>query len=154
MKFLTLTSMPQEPVWSQAVLTKHAGYTMFQLLNVRMYWRVMRGKFPRSFTIHKAIRFFQLGLIRPRECGTLKPENYYKLWRVMKIKSFLACSTMKEIRLSRVLKITHARSGGILRFTKISELKDSRFVSVFLSFKFITWIQIYLFLVRLSESIY
>ena len=106
---------------------KLVGFTVCQLLLVRQYWKVMKDKFQRLSSTHKATRFYQQDLIKQPDFGTHKQESFCKLWKVTRTKYFLVCLTTKEILSLQVRKTIHAKSGGIHRFTKINDLTLSVF---------------------------
>lgn len=116
MKFSILTLMLLEQVWLQAVLIKHAESITYQHSHALGFSKAMRVKSLRSFSTLKVTKSFQQVLIKWPDFGICKQVNVFKSFKAMKIKSFHVCSTMKVILLSQVLKITHARFGGILKF--------------------------------------
>jgi len=85
----------------------------------------MKGRSLRSFSTLKAIRFFQQALTRPLDCGMPKLENAFKLWRVMRTKSFRVCLTTKVTQLSQDLRTTLAEYGETAKYTRKSELKTT-----------------------------
>ena len=124
-----------EPAWSLVVLIRLAEFTTLQLSSVLAYWRDMRGKFPRSFLIPKATRFFRLVLIKLQECGTSNQANVCKYLRVMRIKFFRVCSTTKETQSSQVQRTTLVRFGGIHKCIRTNEPRAKKQIK---NFKFIT----------------
>lgn len=116
MKFLILTLMQSEQVWLQAVLIKHAEFITSQHSHAPEFSKAMRVKSLRSFSTLRVTKSSQQVLTKWPDFGIYKQVNVFKFFKAMKIKYFHVCSTMKVILLSQVLKITHVRFGGILKF--------------------------------------
>ena len=91
---------------------------MFQLLLALMFLKDMKDKFRKQFSIHKAVKFYQQDSIKLLDYGMLRLERIYKFWKDMRMKSFHANSTMKEIPLLQGQRITPAKCGETVKLIR------------------------------------
>jgi hypothetical protein len=73
----------------------------------------MKAKFPKLCSTLKERKFFLQVSTKLPEFGMFKVESSSKCLKVMKMKFFLACLTMKETLLSQDQKIIPAKFGGM-----------------------------------------
>lgn len=120
-KFQTSTSTLSEQVLLQVVLIRHAVFIMFRPLPAQEFWRDMKVKFRKLFSIHKETKYYLQDSIKQQGFGMLKQAANCKFQKVTRMKSFLACLTMKVTLLLQAQKITLAKFGEILKSIRKSE---------------------------------
>lgn len=91
---------------------------MFQLLLVLLFYKVTKVKFQKRFLILKEQKYCRQDLIKQLVYGMYKQEKIYKYYKVIKIRYFHACLTMKETQLLLVQKIILVKYGETRKYTK------------------------------------